>query len=481
MPQQRPHDDGAREQEDFGAPSRPPRALDIANVALYCAFVLGTMVLAYMTPLAGDDFRGLQVLREHPTVVSWVSYWYTQFFGRVPGIVLYYYLVQHRLLFAALVGLTLPATALLTLSLALGRMPTLRQHDLIATGFLTVALWFALPIAADVNWRSAWPFEVLPSLLMLAFAFPYRRWLANADSEAATKHSMGAALGMVILGALAAASHESVLVALVVLATGFVWLASRRHALRNLPLPLWAGLAGLVIGAIALLSAPGNRIRATSTGDLALTFGGHMTASAVFVAYTLFKWLLPAYPWLLCILIAAFTVGPGQPGSLREPKQLSPSWVWLAAACFADLPFLVFPQVTQEVGERTVIFSMLLLFVAATALLVPESSVHVLDRLLPRAAVGVLFAAMLLIAVADVGGNIRAVRSMDSQLNARTRIVAEERARGMRELALPPLTYEGSRAVMWGEPTADPHDWFNEALASYYGVESVVVTSNPNP
>ena len=471
-------------QDDSHSTRPPSHVLDVAGVALYGVFVLATALLAYFTPITGDDYQGLQVLHEHPGLASWVSYWYTQEYGRIPGIATYFFVVQHRLLFTVLVGLTLPAIAFLTLSCALGRRATLIRHDLIAVGFLTVALWFSLPIAADVNWRTAWPYQVLPSLLMLAFVFPYRRWLGRAESDIPAESGIGAPIGMALLGAIAASSHESVLVVLVVLAAGFVWLTSRRHALRSVPSHLWAGFIGLGIGAAGLLAAPGNSVRASGQGPGAavpMTLGAHVAVSATYVAFTLFKWLLPAYPWLVCILIATFTLSSGRPEDLPEPRRLSPSWVWLAAACLADVPFLLFPQVTLEVGERTVIFSMLLLYVAAAALLLPESSVHVLDRLTPRVAVHVLFTALLLIAVADVGGNIRAVVTMNSQLSARSRIVAQERARGVRELALPPLTYQGTRAVMWGEPTADSHNWLNEAMASYYGVESVVTTSNPNP
>ena len=148
----------------------------------------------------------------------------------------------------------------------------------------------------------------------------------------------------------------------------------------------------------------------------------------------------------------------------------------MLSAGLASLPFVLFPQVAQVVGERTVIFAMLFLFVAATALLVPESSIHVLDRL-PIVASTVVLSGLLLIAVGDVCLSIWTARAMDSELSARARIVAEQRVRGESDVALPPLEHSGSRTILWGEPTNNPHDWLNEALAAYYGVESIVTTS----
>ena len=217
------------------------RAVDIVTAGLFCTFIAATTLLAYLTPLIGDDYEGLRVLRNHPGLGSWVSFWYTQQYGRIPGIVMYYFVVQHKLLFTIMAGLTLPTIALLTLGVALGRRPTMTRRDLYAAGFLTVALWFSIPIGADINWRTGWPFAALPALLMLAVILPYRRWIGRSEPSAAPKRRVGATLGMLLLGALAADSHESVLVVLVALAAVFLWLALRQGAALAVPLHLWGG------------------------------------------------------------------------------------------------------------------------------------------------------------------------------------------------------------------------------------------------
>ena len=472
-------------QQRLTAPRAWVRVVDLAAVALYCLLVLATMRLAYTLPLVGDDYDGLGVLRGHAHFAAWVWFYYAGEYGRLPGIAAYYLVVQHRFLFAVLAGLTLPLMAILVLGVALGRLPTTARRDLYATGFLTVALWFSLPIQWVVFWRTGWPYAALPSLLMLAFVWPYRLWLERPEPDAPTQPRIGAALGMLALGSLAADSHESVLAALTALAVGFVWYASMKHAVRKIPLRLWMGVAGLGVGAVTLLAAPGNRVRAIKTGNLAMSLASHLSAIGVLLGRTFFVWVLPMYPWLAFIGLAAFTLTKGA----RPPTSLAPrriSWVWLLAAVVTGVPFLVFPQVTEAGGARIVIYGALFLFVAATAFLAPESSVHVIDRL-PRLATTAVLAGLLVVTVADVGVNLRYAAVIDSELAARAQLVAQRKASGATSLLLPSLNVGGVgtttpvRAMLWVDLGPDPHNWVNEDVASYYGVDSVATTAAPAP
>lgn len=451
------------------------RAFDVALGVSYCGFILATMLLAWMTPLLGDDYYGLMIVRGR-SFSQWLIFWYTQHYGRITGLVPGYFVLQNRVLFAILVGLTLPVLAFLLYSVALGRLAT-TGHDLRAVAFLTVALWFALPIAADINWRSAWRDEALPAVLMLAAIFPYSSWVRRGAPAMRPRRRVTAALSMLLLVAAAADSHESVLVVLTVLAALFVYETLRNSTVRDIPEYLWWGLVGLTIGAFTLLAAPGNFVRAHEEGGLHLSLGAHLHTSLALASQELLVWLMPAYPWLLCLLFASVVLNLEQPERSLRTQRFRAVSAWLVAAALANLPFLAFPQVAAAAGERTIIFTTLLLFVAATSLLAPESVTHVRDRL-PRVATTLILTLLVLMSVGDVLLNTWVARAMDDEIGIRAELVARQSARGVHQIALPPLAHHGSRAILWGEVTANPDDWLNIATARYYGVESVVTTTS---
>lgn len=455
----------------------PTRSLDLVAIALYCAFVLATAVFAYLKPIAGDDFAALVVMRDRPGLASYVSYWYTHLFGRISSILASYFVIRYSLLFAVLAGLTLPTIAFLILRLALGRRPSGKRHDLLATGFLTVALWFSLPIRSDVYWRSGWPQYSLPAILMLLFLFPYRSWvdLVPVTEARFRPQIFGAAIGMLLLGIAVGTSHEAIVGVVVLLAVGFILLAFRRRDHRTVPFHLWAGLAGLGTGALVLLASPGNASRVASNGGLSASVS-HVAAAAKVAGMFLEIWVAPAYPWLVCVLLGGIILTHAQYEERSRFTGYSFGWVWLVAAAISTVPYFLFPQVADE---RVVFFTTVLLFVAATSTLIPESSEHVLDRL-PRVAATVVLAALLVIAVVEVCVGIRNAQGMRRDFAARERIVAEQRASRVSRLVIPPLEHQAtSRAIRWEEPTLDPDWWFNRTLAAYYGVESVVSTSAP--
>lgn len=451
------------------------RASDVALLVSCAGFVLGTTLLAWLTPLAGDDYYCLAILHGR-SLPQWIAFLYSQLFGRVTGMLTSYFIFQSRPLFAVLVGLTLPVLALLIYGVSSGHAPRTR-NSLLVVVLLTVALWLSIPIGYDVNWRSGWSQEAFPAILMLAAIFPYSRWLRHPRAtQSAAGMKVLAALAMLALAALAANSHESVLSVLVALAAIFVFLVLRERSIGQVPSHLWWGLVGGAVGMSVLLAAPGNLVRARGAGNAYLTLGAHAHASLSFLVQTALVWLMPAYPWLVILLALAVAVSIAGPTKGADTRRAQAGWAWLFAAFVASSPFLAFPQVATEAGSRTVIFTMILMFVAATSLLTPES-LGMSRTGLPRVATTLVVTLLVLVALGDVLLGVWTARMMDAELRVRGQLVAVQTARGQREIALPPLRHSGSRAIPWGELTADSSSWLNEAIATYYGAESAVTTS----
>ena len=125
-------------------------------------------------------------------------------------------------------------------------------------------MWFFLPqYGATVLWPSGAAGYLWCSVIILAYLLPYRMYAAN--SENVMKDSVKNAVIMGILGLFAGCTNENSGGALALMCILFVLL----FKLSGIKIPKWSltGIAGTIIGAVVLLTAPGN-YRISSKADL---------------------------------------------------------------------------------------------------------------------------------------------------------------------------------------------------------------------
>jgi len=93
-----------------------------------------------------------------------------------------------------------------------------------------------------------------------------------------------------------------------------------------------------------------------------------------------------------------------------------------------------------------------------------------------------VLAFLLVIAAGDVALSGWQARGLSVAQHERDELVAQQTREGVRDVTLTPLTDEAPRrGVMWGDGTADPGFWLNGILASWYEVDSVVITNLAEP
>ena len=452
----------------------------LLGLLLLC--MLGFTVLSLRQPLSADDFTNSLVLQSNPSVWGFVRYYYLAWTGRATGMALLWFALSNRAVFAVLNGLAFMGLAWLTLSNALGRLPRMRGTDLGLLGFVVATYWYGLPaISETAIWITGSVTYLWSAVLMLAFALPYRL-SGNAEDGATSERlwprELLLAAPMLALGALAGASQELVVAALMVLLLAFVYDAFRRRELGRIPIHLWAGAAGFVAGGAVVLLAPGNQARSAVSGNQAASLVGSLAQFATYVAKTFGSYLPRMYPWLLCILVVAIPVTVIA-GSSHSARPARPLWlVWLLAALATVAPFVLKPGVGLLAGARTNTMLAVLLLVAAVSLLSEPGSLleHVPGRWISMA-VGFI----LLLVLLEIAGSVQVANAIRSQVLERESTISVQRGAGVRDITVAPLAQKPYRTVYYVDITADPAYWLNAAMAKWYGVDSIRLSDAPEP
>lgn len=449
--------------------------MDAVAIALFAAVVAGLMLLSVRSPLHADDFSGLVATRGQSFLTN-VTSGYTDWFGRLSPMVLGQIALRYPLLWGIVNGVAMVALVVLTFAVAMGRWPRKARRDLQLLAVVLAAYWFALPaIGETVFWRSGAPVYLWPTWLLLLFVFPYRRWMSSAlrGPGRGPVLRVAAALGWFALGFVVGCSQEQVVVALIVLLAVFaarVW----RRGLRAAPAALVAGVVGAALGAAVLVLAPGNENRLAETGALSLTMLERASGFAAYLASIILCWLPPLIPWLLCLLVAAVPLGKTGPKQASAPDGASRAWlVWGLVSVATLAPFVLTPGLN---AERTSMF--LAVFLTISVLSLSGDTVRSALDLLPPATTSAIIAVLMLFVLASITVTARGQMLLDGVLQQREQSIAAQKARGVEDVVVPPISIEirrgyRYRAISFFDLTTEPSHPINLSQADWYGVRTI--------
>jgi hypothetical protein len=473
---------GQKASPSAGESHERPGAARIALWLLLVATGLGVAALSFRQPLSADDFTNSLVLREDPGLLGFVAHYYAAWTGRVTGMALLWFALTYRAAFALLNGAAFAALAWLTAAVGLGRVPALRTRDVDIVAFVAVAYWFGLPaIAESVLWVTGSVTYLWSAVLMLTFALPYRLAVGAERHAGARRWSVELALmvPMIALGAVAGASQELVVAALLVVLVAFAAHAVRSKSVKRIGLHLWAGAAGLLGGAAASFLAPGNAVRSTTSGNHASSLLGSLAQFVTYIAKAFASYLPRMYPWLLCALVVAIPLAivSGAPRAAVTTRRRF--WaVWTVAGLAALAPFVFAPGVALLAGARTCVFSATLFTVAAVSLLADPATL--LERI-PRRWTDIAVCVLLAVALVEVAGSLQVAGSIRAQVAQRETYIAAQKTRGVRDVVVAPLAQRPYRTVYYVDIEADPMHWLNVGLSKWYGLDSIRLGTQPAP
>ena len=328
--------------------------------------------------------------------------------------------------------------------LATGKPPRLERPE--ARGFLltTAVLWLGIPVASEtvvqVTGACAYLF---PAAAGLGFLSLVRQARDQAQQGKAASAGWLAYTGWLLAGVIVGTANEQLFAGILVLLGGWGLLLWRDKKLSNLPPEVWWGLAGLIIGALILISAPGNYVRMgvqTEGTDRLLTVVSRFVMYLSGAYFGLGTGDTGRSLWLglaVIILSGSFTL---------VGKRGEEALVAVAASLATLAPMIL---LVNFASPRTSFFSVIFLVVAARAA-APEkrepSSVNSI-RL-------VAFAIALLVAIDGFVG-WAANRSLQIEETARLMVIRQSVVEGKEEAIVPYLATMPSRLTFMLNPEHD--------------------------
>ena len=296
------------------------------------------------------------------------------------------------------------------------------------------------------------------SLAALAFLLPYAVGVGKLRPPAA-------ALIMPLAGLLAGWSGENACLGAM---AGLALLLLRKYALNRERFELWTltGALGFLAGAAALLFAPAQGVRVSGTGGMASL--GEMLRRVLPVSVHALEYLwLPLALGALC-LIASVLQSRGR-GFMYWLRRWSDTLCWAGAAVVSAYCMCAAPYFPLRAWCAAGVFGITAVLSAYAKIERPE---RLARRLAAAAACAALAAccAMYAMGYGDIAATAAAAEARDAairaQIEAGQTFVSAQNVRGSsRYNAFPPE----------GDLTGDPSNWQNQALAMYYGVESVAL------
>lgn len=449
------------------------RLTSIALGVLLVAALALIGYLSYLQPLRADDFSNLNIMQSNPVLGSYVEYWYTTWTGRATGMVALWLGLSSKAGFAIANTLAFGLLAWLTLAVASAQRPRLRTRDLSLLGLLVAAYWFSFPaISETVFWTTGATAYLWATVLMLASIAPYRiwhaRWSAGDAQPVPLARAIPAAAGLAVLGLATGASQEQVAVVLVISAALLLAALVRRRQLGTLPVPLWAGLAGLALGIAVQVLSPGNAVRSAMTPVDAMSIAERLEAFVQYAIAVFDMYVYPVFGWVLACAAIALLATPrnGQAADRR-----SVWWLWAGCAAATIGLFIAQPRIANLAGARTTVFAASLLLIAGLSPLA-SAAASWSDRRAPRV-VSSLAMALLALTIASTAHSVSHARKLGAELDQREAFIEQQLAAGVEDVVVTPVETQSTRALMFHDITRDPGYWTNQAAAQYFGVKTL--------
>ena len=261
--------------------------------------------------------------------------------------------------------------------------------------------------------------------------------------------------GFFLLSLLAGWTNENNAVALVVvfLLTILTLLLQKK----SVPLWLWTGLVGSVIGCLLLLLSPGEATRLANSGGL----GGLGTWIRRGVSITV-RLIVYLWPLLLGSAVCLFVGWRRQ----RPVRELIVPGIWLMAALASTYSMVMAPTFPTRTWSGPVVFFLILLGTLYRWAF-PEMPGK-------RTTAVVTLCALALTAVTYAGA-VKDLSQTREQFRQREAYIAAEKAAGRLDVTLSPL-YGSTKYNCYnpdGDLNADNTQWPNTAYAMYYELDSV--------
>jgi hypothetical protein len=329
--------------------------------------------------------------------------------------------------------------------LATGKAPRFDSPE--ERGFLLTAavLWLGIPVASEtivqVTGACAYLFPAAAGFGFLALLHRIRIAAQNGPVE-----SDGAMLctGLFVLGVIVGTANEQLFAGMAVLLAGWGWLLLRDGKLKHVPSEVWWGLAGLLLGTLILVAAPGNYVRMgaqTEGTDRLLTVAARF---AMYLGGAYFGLGTADTGRALWLGLAVLILGGSFTASGQRGKD---ALIYMAASLATLAPMIL---LVNFASPRTSFFAVIFLVIAARTAAPNKPADMANATPLRLVALG-----LALLVVIDGFVGWAANRSLNSEEAARFALIQQAVAKGENEAVVPYLATIPSRLTFMLNPEHD--------------------------
>lgn len=442
------------------------------TLLLFCLAVVAVAVAGaavWQQPRMGDDWDLAWRADAAGSAVAFAREMYLEWTGRLLPSALAGIFLSSEAASAAWRLLTVPVFLALCAGsyyLATGLVPV-RRHAAADFAAFSAILWLGLPVVAEtVVWQTGATYYLWPATAGVALLCALRV-AERAERRAAKPGALIVGLPWLVTAAAVATGNEQMTAAMLVLVAGWAWQARRGH--RALPAQFWWAAAGLLVGALILVAAPGNYAR---LAVLPQVDGGPVAAvqrAVMYLAGAYFALGAGDYGRTLWLGIALLLFC-APPGARRLGRDTA---TWLAASMATLLPIV---PIAHAAAPRTTFLATLFLVVAVRSALPPPTAAG--DAEAERGGYRLPLSLLLsVLVIVDGFVGWAANRQLAYEMRHRVALVQQAAADGRRAATVPYLATVPSRLthVLHADHDAE----FLAKLAARHGLEQLRHDDSP--
>ena len=452
------------------APDTVGRIVNGVSLAAIAALTSLLVALGFVTWFASDDYCNWVVLDERG-IADAMRWLYFEWSGRLAtGFAMYGTLALVDLpglhWFSALFGASLLAVASLLARLA-GAAEAKWPVRMFALAALSLGLYPLL--GQTVFWTTGALVYLLPLVLLLVWIIDSHRLLHGGTAAGPVAgFAMSALLGNAI----------ELLWPIVLIYAGLMGVRQRASMTRRRWRALAVRMAGFVLGAVLLASAPGNFRRAEATPESFRHDPAYLLAQGRMIIAEVAE----NGRAVMLLLAAAAVLAMATRVALRERHTGAPavpdrigvfeSGVLIAAGVASLTPMLLVPA---QFAPRNAFYLYVLVLLVATALYADAIRTARTARGGGALTVLLIGAGLLatVLALTQLVPDFTFARSLRERLVLRDQALREAALREEADVVVPALRLAVPHTLHFVEVFPDPGAWLNRCVARYYGLGSV--------
>ncbi len=433
------------------------RTLIVAGVGL-------VSLALWEQPKIADDWYLVWLLADTGSYWAYVTQFYQSWCGRVLAFLISGFALSSETARKAFQLLTVPCFLLFSAFayyLATSTIPRLGRAEGRHWLLMTAVLWLGAPVASETIVQTSgatvylWPAAAGLGLLCL-----FHKACDRAHQGQLVFSGWGIRVGLLLAGIVVGTGNEQLFAGMAVVLAGWGWLLWRSGRLRYLPPESWFGLAGLILGALILVAAPGNYIRLGTPQNEGVAISSMLVRYGMYLGGAYFGLGTGDAGRALWLGIAVMALGGVFAASGDRGKEAG---IWVAGSLATLAPML---PLVNFASPRTT-FWPVTFFVIAVMTAFPRKP----DSDGPATAASwlVAFSMAMLVAIDGLVG-WAANRALAIEMAARVKTVQAAAADGRSEVVVPYLATVPSRLTAMLNPQHDAE--FVSRLARQYGLKN---------